>query len=365
MDFFHTHVSLRAIELATETLKSTFLSEGKRVKEFEAALTKQLGVRNPVALNSGTSALHLALVLAGVGPGDEVILPAQTYVATGLAVLMQRATPVFADIDPETGNILPSSIAEKITPRTKAIMPVHWGGYPCNMDEINAIAAEHGLAVIEDAAHALGATYKGKPIGAISRFTAFSFQAIKHLTTGDGGALCCLEENDAGQARARRWFGIDRVRSEPCILGERVYDISDIGYKYHMNDLAAAVGLGNLEDFPQRLERRRQIGVRYRERLVDVPGLQLLRLDSDRTHAYWLFTVLVERREDFIRKLASHGIPTSVVHLRIDHNSVFGGLRNDLPGQAAFNESQVSMPIHETLGIAEIESVVGAIRAGW
>jgi perosamine synthetase len=365
MDFFITHVSQRAIELATQTLQSTFLSEGKRVKEFETALAARLGLKNPVALNSGTSALHLALVLAGVGPGDEVILPAQTFVATGMVVLMQRATPVFADIDPLTGNISPKSIAEKITPRTRAIMPVHWGGYPCDMEEINAIAAQHGLAVIEDAAHALGATYKGKPVGAISRFTAFSFQAIKHLTTGDGGALCCREAADAGQAQTRRWFGIDRVRSQPCILGERVYNISDIGYKYHMNDLAAAVGLGNLEDFPQRLARRRLIGAFYREQLAKVPGLQLLRLDSDRTHAYWLFTVLVERREDFIRKLASHEIPASVVHLRIDHNSVFGGLRDDLPGQSEFNERQVSIPAHEALSEVDVERVVKTIREGW
>ena len=365
MDFFSTHISPRAVELATEVLKSGWLSEGKMVREFELQLNSRLGLANPVALNSGTSALHLALALAGVGPGDEVILPAQTFVATGLVVLMQRATPVFADIDPQTGNILPSSIAEKITSRTKAVMPVHWGGYPCDMDEINAIAVEHRLAVIEDAAHALGATYKGKPIGAISRFTAFSFQAIKHLTTGDGGALCCLDENDVRQARARRWFGIDRVRSEPCILGERVYNISDIGYKYHMNDLAAAVGLGNLEDFPQRLERRRQIGAFYRETLADVPGLRLLRSDGDRTHAYWLFTVLVERREDFIRKLESHGIPSSVVHLRIDHNAVFGGIRTDLPGQEEFNERQVSIPIHEGLTDAEVDAVASAARTGW
>lgn len=365
MDFYNTHISPHAVKLATEVLESGWVSEGKMVREFELQLSTQLGLANPVAVNSGTSALHLALALAGVGPGDEVILPAQTFVATGLVILIQRAIPVFADIDPMTGNISPKSIAEKITSRTKAVMPVHWGGYPCDMEEINAIAAEHGLAVVEDAAHALGATYKGKPIGAISRFTAFSFQAIKHLTTGDGGALCCLDENDATQARARRWFGIDRAGSRPSVLGEREYDITNVGYKYHLNDLAAAVGLGNLEDFPRRLERRRQIGAFYRQRLANVPGLRLLRLGSDRTHAYWLFTVLVERREDFIRKLASHGIPSSVVHLRIDHNSVFGGLRSDLPGQAAFNDSQVSLPAHEALSDTDVKGIVDAISARW
>jgi perosamine synthetase len=365
ISFFHTHISPSAVELANQVLRSAWISEGVMVKRFESALCERLGLRNPIAVNSGTSALHLALALVGVGPGDEVILPAQTFVATGLVILMQRATPIFADIDPMTGNISAASVAERINPRTKAVIPVHWAGYPCDMDEINALAARHGLAVIEDAAHALGATYKGKPLGSISRFTAFSFQAIKHLTTGDGGALCCLDEADVRVAFSRRWFGIDRPNSRPSILGEREYDIDAVGYKYHMNDLAAAVGLGNLEDFPQRLARRQRIGSYYRKHLQNVPGLQLLRLDDDRTHAYWLFTVLVERREDFIRKLAENGIPSSVVHLRIDHNSVFGGVRDDLPGQAAFNECQAAIPVHDGLGDEDIERIVASIRGGW
>jgi perosamine synthetase len=365
ISFFHTHISPSAVELVTQVLQSGWLSEGVMVKRFESALSQRLGLRNPVAVNSGTSALHLALALVGVGPGDEVILPAQTFVATGLVILMQRATPVFADIDPMTGNISAASVAERISPRTKAVIPVHWAGYPCAMDEINALAARHGLVVIEDAAHALGATYKGKPVGSISSFTVFSFQAIKHLTTGDGGALCCLGEADARAALSRRWFGIDRANSRPSILGEREYDIDAVGYKYHMNDLAAAVGLGNLEDFPQRLARRQQLGAYYRDQLRSVSGVQLLRLDNDRTHAFWLFTVLVDRREDLIRKLASHGIPASVVHLRIDHNSVFGGMRGDLPGQAAFNERQVALPLHEALTPEDVAKVVSAIQSGW
>jgi perosamine synthetase len=365
MEFFHTSVSPRAIELVSETLKSTFLSEGRRVKEFEAALASQLALLHPVALNSGTSALHLALVLAGVGPGDEVILSPQTFVASGLAILMQHATPVFADIDPRTGNISSASITAKITPRSRAIMPVHWAGYPCDLDEIDAIAKAHGLAVVEDAAHALGATYKSRAIGSISRFTAFSFQAIKHLTTGDGGALCCANESDAQLATTLRWFGIDRAHSAPSILGERVYDISTLGFKYHLNDLAAAAGLGNLEDFPARLARRRQIAARYRRELASVPGLELLAIAGDREHACWLFTLLVERREDFIRKLASRNIPSSVVHLRIDHNSIFGGIREDLPGQSDFNARQISIPVHEGLTDVDVAQVIAAVTDGW
>jgi perosamine synthetase len=148
-------------------------------------------------------------------------------------------------------------------------------------------------------------------------------------------------------------------------LGERVYDIDIVGYKYHMNDLAAALGIGNLEDFSQRLDRRQQIGGYYRAQLADIPDVQLLRQAPDRTHAYWLFTLLVERREDFIRKLADHAIPASVVHLRIDHNSVFGGMREDLPGQAYFNDRQVSIPVHEDLTEEQVALIVTTIRSGW
>jgi perosamine synthetase len=364
MNFFHTHVSKQAKENIKRVLETGWLSEGALVKEFEENLRLIAGINNPVALNSGTTALHLPLVLAGIGPGDEVILPAQTFVATGLVILMQGATPVFADINPLTGNISPASIAEKITHRTKAIMPVHWGGYPCDMDEINQLANKYGLTVIEDAAHALGAIYKGKPIGSISRFTAFSFQAIKHVTTGDGGALGCTDSEDARNASVRRWFGINRANSQPSILGERVYDINVIGFKYHMNDFAAALGIGNLADFPQRLERRQKIAKIYRENLINVPGVQLLKYEPDRTSAYWLFTLLVESREAFIRKMAENGIPASVVHLRIDHNSVFGGMK-DLPEQSKFNEKQVAIPVHEGLRPGDVDLIIKTIKSGW
>ncbi len=365
MNFFHTHVSEEAIERVTAVLRSGWLNEGEVVKEFESELAHVLAVANPVTTNSGTAALHLALVIAGVAPGDEVILPAQTFIATGLVILQQGATPVFADIDPQTGNISPKSIEDKITRRTKAIMPVHWGGLPCDMDEINALAARHGLVVIEDAAHALGANYKGRPIGTLSRFTAFSFQSIKHLTTGDGGMLCCPAEEDVRAARIRRWFGIDRSDMRRSLIGARGFDIGLLGFKYHMNNIAAALGLGNLADFPERLSRRRAIAARWRYALATVSGLELIRMDNDRDPAWWFFNVLVEHRMDFVRKLAERGVPTSVIDLRIDQNSVFGGLRGDLPAQADFNERQVALPLHEGLSEEDIETVIHAIQSGW
>ncbi len=365
IEFFNTNISPEAVKQASKTLKSTWVSEGRLVKKFEADLTKRLGLKNPVALNSCTSALHLGLAVSGVGPGDEVILPAQTFIATGLAVLMQSAKPVFADIQPDTGNIDPVAIRKKITRRTKAIIPVHWGGYPCDMDEINALAKEFKLSVVEDAAHALGAVYKNKPIGAISRFTAFSFQAIKHLTTADGGALCCMSPVDFRKAMARRWFGIDREHSQLSILGERQYNVKEVGYKYHMNDLNAAIGLGNLFDFRKNLKHRQEIARLYRENLSNTVGLKLLNYASNRKSACWLFTILVEDRLNFIKKLSEHGIPASVVHQRIDRNIVFGGICLDLVNQKIFNEQQVSIPLHNKLTDDQINKIVKVIKQGW
>ncbi len=365
MTFNWTTVSEAAVANAVAALRSGFLSEGKQVKRFEEELARRLGLARPVALNSGTAALHLALVLAGVKAGDEVVIPPQTFIATGMAVLMAGATPVFADIQLHTGNLDPAAFEKKITKRTKAVIPVHWGGYPCDLDEINRIAAERDLAVIEDAAHALGASYRGKPIGAISRFTCFSFQAIKHLTTGDGGALCCLRAADEHPARVRRWFSIDRDNSPPSFRGERAYDAKLVGYKYHLNDLAAAVGLGNLEVLPKVLARLREVSGRYRRDLAAVPGITLLDSKEDRASACWLFTLLAERRDDFLRALQSRGVPASVFHQRIDRNTVLGGPRPDLPNMARFDDHQASVPLHAGLTDEEVESVLAAVKAGW
>jgi len=325
MDFFNTRIAKSCYENVKQVLDSTFVSEGKVVMQFEDGLSQKFGMSYPVAVNSGTSALHLALALLDVGEGDEVILPAQTFIATGMAIKMQGAVPIFADIQYDTGNLDPNGLQDKITDRTRAIIPVHWGGYPCDMDEINSIAAQHKLHVIEDAAHAFGAAYKTKPIGSISEITMFSFQAIKHLTTGDGGALCFREESDYKKAKILRWFGIDREGSKPSILGEREFDVSEIGYKYHMNDIAASIGLGNLEGISDALQRRKDIADIYRNELSSVPGLKLLSYKDDRKSSYWLFTMLVDKREDFIIKLKESNIPSSVVHLRIDKKQCIWG----------------------------------------
>ncbi len=363
--FFNTYIHPKAINQIKRVLDTTFISEGKLVAEFEKKLELKAGLLHPVTVNSGTAALHLALVVAGIGPGDEVIIPAQTFVATGLVVLMVGAKPVFVDIIWQDGNIDPKSMIKKITKKTKAIIPVHWGGYPCDMDTINKIAHEYHLTVIEDAAHAFGAQYKGKTIGSISEYTCFSFQAIKHVTTGDGGAIACKSLKRSSEAKKLRWFGIDRINSKPSILGERVYDIDQIGYKYHLNDYGAVLGLANLANFKERNRRRQKISSQYRSSFKDINGITLFNYEQDRLSANWIFGMHVEKRKDFIKAMADRGVITSIVHRRIDHNSVFGGLTKGLLNQERFEKTQINIPVYDTLTDDQVSHIILSVKKGW
>ena len=365
ISLFTTFVHPSAQQRVAAVLHSTFLSEGKLVKEFEERLTTELGMMHPAALISGTSALHLALEVAGVGVGDEVILAPQTFIASAITVVQVGATPVFADIQYETGNIDPHDIEHRITPRTKAIMAVHWGGYPCDLAEIQAIADRHGLVVIEDAAHSPGAMYRGRAIGSISDYTCFSFQAIKHLTTGDGGALCTRDPAPAREVFRRRWFGIDRANSPVSEIGEREYDLVDVGYKYHLSDYAAALGLANLEGFHDRMSRRRALVAQYDAGLRQVAGLTPFVHQADRESAHWLYGFHVENRLGFIRALKAKGIASSVVHDGIDHNTLFGGRRMDLSNQRRFDETQIHVPLHDDLTTEHVAYITEVIKQGW
>lgn len=365
INMFQVNVSEAAIEQVVKVLRSGYIGEGSKVKEFEAAFAKVSGATWNLAVNSGTSALHLAVNLAGVKAGDEVITTAQTMMATSHAILMQQAKPVFADVQFETGNIDPQDIEHRITERTKAILVVHWAGYPCDMDEIWAIARKHNLMVIEDAAHAIGATYKGRPIGSISPITCFSFQAIKHITSGDGGMLSLLNEDNKIWGARLRWFGIDRDMRQPTVLGEPEWNVTRLGFKYQMNNIAAAIGLENLGHLDEILSRRRQIAAQYQNKLANVSGLTLLKDSADRESAYWLFTLQVERRVDFLRMLQARGIYASVVHLRIDRNDLYGGQRQDLPNLDRFTELHVSLPIHEGLSNDDVSYIIEAVKSGW
>lgn len=348
-----------------EVLRSRWIGEGSKVKQFEEALRRRFGYGYCVALNNGTAALRLALAMCGVGPGDEVITVAQTCTATNTPILEQFAKPVFADIQYETGNIDPGDIAHRITERTRAIMCVHWAGYPCDLDEVHAVAETHGLPVIEDAAHALGAYYGNRPIGTISDFTMFSFQAVKQLTTGDGGLLTMQTQERYDEARRRRWFGIDRVNRVKRLDGYSHWDQSEVGYKYHMNDIAAAMGLGNLERISEILAQRQRCVSYYRKHLEKVPGVTLFECRDDRCSSNWLFTMHVERRDDFCRMMRDKEIEVSVVHIRNDEHSIFGPRRDDLPNTDRYAETNISIPLHNYITWIEADYVARTIAGGW
>ena len=315
-------------------------------------------------MGSGTDALHLAYLLAGVEPGDEVICPVFTCTATNLPLLYIGATPVFADIDPKTMNISPSSIRELITEKTKAIVTVDYGGLPCDYAEINEIAREFGLKVIDDAAHAIGAEYRGISIGAVADFTTYSFQAIKHITTGDGGLLHVRDPELAEKGRRLRWFGIDRKAKFSGIWAN---DITEIGYKYQMTDIGAAMGIAGLAHLPLVLSHRRELLKAYEEGLKNVQGLYNVGFDSqnDRLHSAWLHTILIDDREGLQKKLASHGVESGQVHYRNDMYSIFGKRRNYLQNMDAIESRYLVLPLHMKVGIKEVEKICGIIKAGW
>lgn len=359
------YVSERAIASVVETLRSGWIGQGPRVTEFEERFRQLLNAPYSVAVNTCAAGLRLSLALAGVGPGDEVITTPLTWQATNHSILEQYARPVFADVQLGTANIDPSDIEHRITERTKAILCVHWGGYPCDLDELHAIARRHRLVVIEEANEALGATYHGRHIGTISRFTSFSFYAFQTLTTAEGGMLALQVQDDFEAARRRRWFGIDRVRRKPVVNGYYEYDTWEVGYGYHMTDVTAALGLAHLEDFPALLQRRQAIAERYRQALKGVPGVTLFEYRDDRTSGCGLFTMLVEQRDQFCLAMRARGVEVSVVHVRNDKYTVFGGLRQDLPNLDRVSETYISIPMHNQLTDEDVDYVIACIQRGW
>ncbi len=362
---FYPEVSESAIENVVLTLRSRWIGQGPKVNEFEKRFSSRFcSGRETIAVGSGTDALHLAYILAGIGEGDEVISPVFTCTATNIPLLYLRAKVVFADIQKETLNINPASIRNKITDRTKAIVCVHYGGLPCDMDEISMIAAENNIPVIEDAAHALGGTYNGKEIGSLSEFTMFSFQAIKHITTGDGGMLVLKDRNLAEKAKRIRWFGIDRSKKQ---LGIWENDITEIGYKYQMTDISAALGLPALKEFDSKLALRRSLFSVYKEELARVQGMEMVgsKEYKDREHAAWLCTVIVEDRHRLQDKLRRSGIESNQVHFRNDRYSIFRDKKENLPNMDSIEDKYLVLPLHTKITVDDVKRICGVIKKGW
>ncbi len=362
---FQPFVSDRALPRLEQVLRGRWVGQGALVEEFEREVEKVLGIPHAVAVNASSSAIRLALTLCGVRPGDEVITTPMTCTLTNHPILEQFARVVFADIQYETGNIDPSDVERRITPFTRAILCTHWGGQPPDLEELNRIAGRHGLTVIEDASEAFGAMYKGKPIGTISRFAAFSFQAIQIVTTGEGGVLAVRDEAANRQARMLRWYGIDRETRKPNSLGYYDFDITSVGFGYHMTNISAVIGLENLKRLGEQKSHRQAVADRYRNAFRSVPGITLLEERPDRESSNHFYTLHVGDRDGFCRKLKERGIEASIVHYRNDAYSVFGGFRRDLPGLERFDKSYIGLPTHMHLSPEDVEYVVDAVRSGW
>jgi len=355
---FKVYMSKGVMNPLSRVLQSGYIGQGSQVEKFEKKLSQFLGVPWVLTVNSGTSALSLALHLAGVGPGDEVISTPMTCTATNWPILSHGASIVWADIDPRTGNIDPKSIKKCITKKTKAIMIVDWGGYPCDVDAIRKIS--RAIPIIEDAAHGFGALYKGKMVGQSADFTCFSFQAIKHLTAGDGGALVTARQEDYRRGKLLRWYGIDR---ETRTQFDRIeVDVKESGYKFHMNDINATIGLGNFKKVPWILKKHRAHAAYYRKHLV---GLDYVHLTHESKHlisSYWLFTLLVDSSLHFITHMSTHGIMASQVHRRNDTHPVVKAFQKKLPGVDQFSQSMVCIPVGWWLSARDKSIIVKAIR---
>lgn len=346
-----------------EVLYSGQLSEGQPVAEFENGFGKLVGCPNILSFYSGTATLHAALVLAGVKPGDEVISTAMTAEPTNMAILHAGAKIVWADVDPANGNLAANSVTVKITDRTRAIMVVHYGGVPAPIAGIREAAAARGIPLIEDAAHALGARYDGKLIGNHSEFVMFSLQAIKHMTTVDGGMLALNGNGNVeallAEGRKFRWFGIDRAAPRIEV------DVRSVGYKYHMNNVTATIGLVQLDYIKTVIARHIANGRFFDRALRDVDGLSLCSWESRAEPSYWFYTVLVEDRENFCRHLAARGIACSQVHKRNDRHTVFAASHCELPGLDAFFEKMVHIPCGWWINDEQREYIVEIIKHGW
>lgn len=342
-----------------ETLYSGYIAEGEKVYAFEKEFGDYIGNENVISLNSGTAALHIALLLAGIGNNDEVISTVLTAEPTNVAIKLVGAKVVWADVDANNGLLSPDSIIEKITDKTKAIMIVHYAGMVADMDRIKEIAEEFNLIIIEDAAHALGARYNSKFVGSYADYTIFSLQAIKHMTTVDGGFLALKDKSKANEARLLRWFGLDKKKAR------LENDIKNPGYKYHMNNVNATIGLVQMKYVRQVVGKYIENGKFYDEALINIPDLNLVKYNSNTESAYWLYTMKVKRRDDFIKTLAENGIMASELHLRNDRHSLFNESDTSLPVFDEFYKEMVHIPCGWWLTEQDRSKIVDVIKKGW
>lgn len=342
-----------------KVLYSGYIAEGEAAWKFEDGFKELIDNPNAIVVQSGTAALHLALLLLNIGFGDEVISTPMTSEPTNTAIAITGAKIVWADVDPDTGLLEPKSVRAKITEKTKAIMLVHYAGMVCNMDEFNKLSEETGIPIIEDAAHALGSKYNGKIVGSNSRFTCYSFQAIKQMTTVDGGAIAFNNTEDVTPAKKLRWFGLDKK------VPRLENDITRAGYKYGINNLTGIIGQVQLKHARKILDKYILNGKYYDEALKGVPGITMVPYYPNTEPSYWLYTLKVEKRDDFIKMLESIGVVATPLHHRSDTHSVFAESKCDLPNMDDWYSRFVHIPCGWWVDEEIREKIVETIKKGW
>ena len=360
------------IQAVAEVLRSDFLTTGPAVAEFEAALAKMAGTPYAVAIANGTAALHAAVAAAGIGPGDEVITSPITFAASANCALYVGATPVFADIDPQTYNIDPDDVERKITARTKAIIPVHYTGQPCDMERLDEIAKRNGLVLIADGAHAVGASYKGTAVGGLADMTTYSFHPVKQVTTGEGGAIVTTDKRLYEALISFRSHGITR---DPAKLlqnrGPWYYEQQSLGYNYRLTDFQAALGTSQLKKLPQFLQKRREIARQYTAAFNGLPGMITPWQSPDGESAWHLYVLRLDTerlnvgRDVIFQELWDRGIGVNVHYIPVYWHPYYqhlGFKKGICPIAEAVFESMITLPLYPGLSAEDVEYVIHNVQ---
>lgn len=355
------------IQAVCEVLRSDYLTTGPKIAEFEEIVADYVGAKYAVAVSNGTAALHVACLAAGIGEGDEVITTPITFAASANCVLYCGGTPVFADINSKTYNIDPEDIKCKITSKTKAIIPVHITGQPCDLDAIHAIADDYNLVIIEDAAHALGAEYKGKKIGGLSDMTEFSFHPVKHITTGEGGMVTTNNEKLYERLKMYRTHGI--TRDESLMFnneGGWYYEQLELGYNYRITDFQCALGISQMKRIDKFVERRREIAARYDKAFIEVEGIITPDQAAGSKNSYHLYAIQVTNmpRKDAFDILRAAGLGVNVHYIPVYKHPYYqnnGYADVCCPNAEALYSRLISLPMYPSLTDEEIEYVINVV----
>ena len=360
------------IAAVVEVLRSDWLTTGPKVPEFEEAFARFVGAKHAVAVSSGTAALHAAMHALGVGPGDEVIVPAMTFAATANCVVFQGGTPIFADVDPDTLLLDPMQAEARITSRTKAIIAVDYAGQPCDYDALRAITSHHKLALVADACHALGGKLGNRPVGSLADLSTFSFHPVKHITTGEGGVITTNDPERATRMRLFRNHGIATDHRQRDNKGTWFYEMVDLGFNYRLTDLQCALGIIQLSKLPEWITKRREIAARYDTEFTYMPEIRPLGVRTGVSHAYHLYVIRLGMESDGVDRgtvfgaLRNMGIGVNVhyipVHLHPFYRERFGTGPGQCPVAEAAYEKILSLPMFPGMSETDVETVIDAVR---